>query len=154
MKAPAHPLLSRRALLGVAAGVLVVAAAWMLPVNLNSVPPALLAAAGAGTPTVAELGRQLVAAEKVGPAELVLTAAQAIGAAEAPVLATEVAALAQHQAELVAWGGWDPFLEPLFKLRDRTAAPAASTPVLDFLLPSRARSTLLGYLENSRSLGV
>lgn len=155
MNVPGRPLLhSRRALLSAAAGLLATAAAWMLPVNLNSVPPALLAAAGQGTPTVVELGRQLVAAEKIGPAELVLAAAQTIGSAAAPALAADVAALARHQAELVAWGGWDPFLEPLFKLRDRPAAPAASTPVLDFLLPGRARATLLGYLENSRSLGV
>ena len=145
---------SRRALLGAAAGLLAAAAAWMLPVNLNSVPPALLAAAGEGTPTVVELGRQLVAAEKIGPAELVLSAAQTIGSEEAPALAADVSALARHQAELVAWGGWDPFLEPLFKLRNRPSAPAASTPVLDFLLPGQARAPLLGYLENSRSLGV
>ena len=155
MNVPGRPLQhSRRALLSAAAGILAAAVAWMLPVNLNSVPPALLAAAGKGTPTVVDLGRQLVGAEKIGPAQLVLAAAQTIGSEDAPVLAAEAAALARHQADLVAWGGWDPFLEPLFKLRDRSAAPAASTPVLEFLLPGKARATLLGYLENSRSLGV
>lgn len=151
--APVQPS-SRRAWLGLAAGLLLAVTAWMLPVNLNSVPPALLAAAGRGTPSVTELGRQLVAAEKIGPAELVLAAAQAIGEEGAPTLANEIAALARHQQELVAWGGWDPYLEPLAKQSEGTATPAASTPVLDFLLPGPARSTLEGYLTNSRSLGV
>lgn len=144
---------ARRAWLGLVGGLLLAVAAWMLPVNLNSVPPALLAAAGRGTPSVTDLGRQFVAAEKIGPAELVLTAAQAIGAEGAPVLADEIAALARHQRELVAWGGWDPYLEPLAP-RGGSAHPAASTPVLDFLLPGAARSNLAGYLANSRSLGV
>lgn len=153
MSAASRPRRARRALLSAGAGLLLAAAAWMLPVNMNSVPPALLGAAGAGTPSVTELGRQLVAAEKIGPAELVLTAAQTIGAPGASALAADVAALAAQQAELVAWGGWDPFLDPLFKLRDRTT-PAVSTPVLTFLLPEQARSVLRGYLENSRSFGV
>lgn len=151
--APVQPSF-RLAWLGLAGGLLLAVGAWMLPVNLNSIPPALLAAAGRGTPTVTDLGRQLVAAEKIGPAELVLAAAQAIGAEDAPLLAAEIATLAQHQRELVAWGGWDPFLEPLAKLRRPGAAPTASTPVLDFLLPGEARAALQGYLVNSRSLGV
>jgi len=125
----------------------------MLPVNLKSIPPALLAEAGKGTPSVSALGQQLVTAEKIGPAELVLAAARTINDPGAPALATAVAGLAAHQAELVAWGGWDPFLDPLFKLRTGNT-PAKSTPVLTFLLPEKARTTLRTYLENSRSLGV
>ncbi len=141
------------ALGSVAAGLVLAVAAWMLPVNLKSVSPALLREAGHETASVTELGRQLVAAEKIGPAELVLNAARTINDPGAPTLATAVAGLAAHQAELVAWGGWDPFLDPLFKLRDSNA-PATSTPVLTFLLPEKARGTLRTYLENSRSLGV
>ncbi len=77
--APVQPP-ARRAWLGLAGGLLLAVAAWTLPVNLNSIPPALLAAAGRGTPTVTDLGRQLVAAEKIGPAELVLAAARVTAA--------------------------------------------------------------------------
>lgn len=125
----------------------------MLPVNLKSIPPALLVEAGKGTASVAQLGQQLVTAEKIGPAELVLAAARTLNDPGAPALATAVGGLAAHQAELVAWGGWDPFLDPLFKLRAGNP-PAPSTPVLTFLLPEKARVTLRSYLENSRSLGV
>ena len=56
---------------------LIAALAWMLPVNLKSVGPALLRAAGAGTPTLGAYGRDLVDVEKIGPAAMMLEAARA-----------------------------------------------------------------------------
>lgn len=53
----------------------------------------------------------------------------------------------------MAWGGWDPSLDPLFNLRQKTSH-TASTPVLAFLLPEAARDTVRGYLSNSGSMGV
>ena len=135
------------------AGLGLLGLAWSLPVNLKSVSPALLTAAGEGTPTVGAFGRDLVDDEKLGPAALVLTAARALGDPRAPALATAIDELAAHQPELVAWGGWDPFLDPLFNLHENKGH-AASTPVLTFLLPAKARTTLRAYLANSRSLGV
>lgn len=149
----ASPRWTLAAPVSVLAGLLLALAAWMLPVNLKSVTPALLKEAGVDTPSVTDLGQQLVAAEKIGPAELVLVAARTLEAPGAPALAKAVAGLAEHQAELAAWGGWDPFLDSLFKLRSGNS-PATSTPVLTFLLPEKARTTLRAYLENSRSLGV
>lgn len=141
------------ALVAGVAGLGLIALAWMLPANLKSVSPALLRSAGNGTATVAGLGQQLVDAEKIGPAQLVLVAARQVGDPGAVALERSVRALAAHQGELVAWGGWDPFLDPLFKL-DRGDRTAASTPVLTFMLPRRARESLRAYLGNSRSLGV
>jgi hypothetical protein len=136
-----------------AAGVVLVVAAWSLPVNLKSVSPSLLRAAGEGTPTVAAFGRDLIDYEKLGPASLVLATARAIGDPRAPALGEAIDKLAAHQPELVAWGGWDPFLDPLFNLRE-SKGRAASTPVLTFFIPEKARETLRAYLANSRSLAV
>lgn len=135
------------------AGIGVALLAWLLPVNLKSFSPALLQAAGQGTPSVAELGRQMVETEKIGPAQLVLQAAQTLEDRHAATLETAVQQLAEQQAGLVAWGGWDPFLEPIFKLHE-TSTPAVSTPVLNFLIMEKARTALRGYLANSRSQGV
>lgn len=137
----------------VAAGVLIAIAAWMLPVNLKSMSPALLRAAGEGTPTLGGYGRDLVDVEKIGAAALVLTAAKATNDPRAPALANALDQFAQRQPGLVAWGGWDPFLDPLFNLR---APPTTkgSTPVITFLLPERARGSLRAYLEKSGSEGV
>lgn len=147
----ARPLPS--ALIWLAAGLGLLLAAWSLPVNLKSLTPALLRAAGAGTPTVAQTGRQLVQSEKIGPAALVLAAAEAVQDPGAPALQAALTQLAAHQPEMVAWGGWDPFLDPLFNLRENKGR-AVSTPVLTFFLTEKARNSLRAYLRNSRSLGV
>jgi len=137
----------------VLAGIAIAVAAWTVPVNLKSVSPALLREAGENTPSLAGFGRQLVDAEKIGPARLVLDAAEALNDPQAGALERALNELSAHQPEMVAWGGWDPFLEPLFNLQE-SKGKTESTPVLTFLLPERARATMRGYLANSRSLGV
>lgn len=135
------------------AGLLVLAAAWVVPVNLKSVTPALLKEAGEDTPTVVREGRQLLDREKPGPAALVLAAARTLGDSQASGLATALDNAAHRQPELVPWGGWDPFLDPLFNLKENTGR-TQSTPVLTFFITEKARTNLLGYLQNSRSQGV
>ena len=134
-------------------GLLIALGAWLLPVNLKSVSPALLRAAGSGTPTLGAYGRDLVDVEKIGPAALVLAAARSTNDPRAPALAAALEQFATRQPGLMAWGGWDPFLDPLFNLR---ADPGrrGSTPVLTFFIAERARTTLRGYLSKSGSEGV
>jgi len=55
-----HHTRSGSATIWMIAGLFVLAAAWVVPVNLKSVTPALLKAAGVNTPTVARQGRQLL----------------------------------------------------------------------------------------------
>jgi len=133
-------------------GVVLLVFAWSLPVNLKSISPALLREAGRGTPSLAEFGRQLVDSEKPGPAALVLAAARGVGDPRAPQLAAALAAFSARQREFVVWGGWDPLLDPLFKLHE--PAGGASTPVLQCFIPEEARDALRRYLANSRSPGV
>ena len=127
--------------------------AWLLPVSLKSVSRALLRSAGEGTPSVAAFGRDLVGSEKIGPALLLLDAAKAVQDPGAPGLERALGDLSSRQPSLVAWGGWDPSLDPLFDLR-RSSAPAGSTPVMTFLIPEKARGAVRAYLANSASLGV
>ena len=135
------------------AGALIGVLAWLLPVSLKSVSRGLLRSAGTGTASVAAFGRDLVDSEKIGPALLVLDVAKGIGDPRAPALERSLADVSSRQPSLVAWGGWDATLDPLFNLRQ--AAPrAASTPVITFLIPDHARETARGYLSNSGSLGV
>ena len=137
----------------VAAGLALAFAAWSLPANLKSTNPALLRAAGEGTPTLGAFGRDLVDLEKIGPAALVLAAAKATDDPRAPALATALGTLETKQPGLAAWGGWDPFLDPLFNLRADTGR-RGSTPVLTFFIPAAAREKLRTSLANSGSLGV
>ncbi len=135
------------------AGLVIIATAWLLPVNLKSVSPALLRAAGEGTPSLAAYARDLIDSEKIGPAALLLAASQAVNDPRAPAVARSLEELTARQPALAAWGGWDPFLDPLFNLRANTAR-TASTPVLTFFIPAAAREKLRTYLQNSGSLGV
>ncbi len=137
----------------VAAGLIVALAAWMLPVNVRSLSPIVLRAAGEDTPSLAAFGRQLVDVEKIGPAALVLAAAQAVGYPLAPALATALSQLTARQPALATWGGWDPFLDPIFHLRAASGA-AASTPVETFFLPEKSRTALHAVLDQSGSQGV
>ena len=136
-----------------AGGILIAAVAWLLPANLKSVSPALLQEAGSGTPSLSEFGRSLVDVEKVGPAELVLSAARACNDPGAPLLAQALDRQVSRQPSFAAWGGWDPFLDPLFNLGKPTGH-GADTPILTFLIPQAARDTLRAYLAKSGSMGV
>ena len=141
------------AALWLTAGLLVIVLAWMIPVNLKSVTPALLRAAGEGTPSVAEFGQQRLDSEKFGAAQLVLDAARLVNDPAAPALERAIAGVAARRPDWVPWGGWDPFLDPLFNLKENTGR-AESTPVLAFFITEKARRSLQGFLSNTRSLGV
>ncbi len=125
----------------------------MLPVNLLAMPPALLRAAGAHTLSIVDLGEQLLAREKLGPAALLSAAANQVQVPNAGGLAAASEAAKKIQPELVPWGGWDPFLDPLFK-RSENRGRTDSTPVLAFFITAEARSDLDGFLTNTRSAGV
>ena len=135
------------------AGAVIAVVAWLLPVSLKSVSKGLLRSAGAGTPSVAAFGRDLVDSEKIGPAKFLLDVSRAVGDPQAAALGSALDSLSSRQPALVAWGGWDPSLDPLFNLRRRTAF-TSSAPVLTFLIPEKARDTVRAYLANSGSLGV
>jgi len=135
------------------AGILLLVGAWMVPVNLKSVTPAVLKQAGRETPSVAVFGKQILDSEKLGPAQLVLAAAHLVDDPKAPELDRGIRDVATRRPEWMAWGGWDPFLDPLFNLKENTGH-AESTPVLTFFIATKARQGLLSYLSNSRSLGV
>ncbi len=134
------------------AGLALVIVAWALPVHLTSITPAILRQAGAGSPGVAQLGLDLLASEKPGPAALVAETAAALDAPDTARLARELASLHMTHPELTPWGGWDPFLDPLVREAAKAAEPrTASTPVLTFFVTAKARETLRGFLSNSRS---
>lgn len=133
------------------AGLALVVLAWMTPVNLKSVTPALLKAAGENTPGVAAFGQQRLDSEKLGAARLILEAARLTGDAGAAGLERSIQNIEARRPEWVPWGGWDPFLDPLVK---DNATRAESTPVLNFFITAKARRSLQLFLSNSRSIGV
>ena len=155
MSSPDHAPGSRAALwqLWLGLGVGLLALAWLLPVNVKSLNPALLREAGRDTPTVAGFGRELLELDKPGPAALVVETARKVGDPGAAMLATIFDDFAKKHREMMPWGGWDIALEPLLGSRS-PAASADSQPVLSFMATEQARENLRRYLGVSRLPGV
>jgi hypothetical protein len=135
------------------AGAVIAVVSWLLPVSLKSVSRGLLRSASVNTPSVAAFGRDLIDSEKIGPAVFFLNVAKAVDDPRAAALERAISDLTARQPALVAWGGWDASLDPLFNLRQATAH-TSSTPVLTFLLPAPSRDIVRTYLSNTGSLGV
>jgi hypothetical protein len=137
----------------VLAGIIVAVLAWLLPVSLKSVSKGLLRSAGDGTPSVAAYGRDLVDSEKIGPARLFLAAAKFVSDPRSDALERAIDDSISRQPSLGPWGGWDATLDPIFNLRQKADNPA-STPVMNFMIPERARDAVRAYLSSSGSVGV
>ena len=154
MSSPDHAA-SRAALwqlwLGLGVGLLVLA--WLLPVNVKSLNPALLRQAGRDTPSVAGFGRELLELDKPGPAALVLETARKVSDPGAAALGVVFDGFAKKHREMIPWGGWDIALEPLLGSRS-PAASADSQSVLSFMASQQARENLRRYLGVSRLPGV
>lgn len=155
MSSPDHAAGVRSSLwqLWLALGVGLLVVAWLLPVNLKSLNPALLREAGRDTASVSGFGRELLELDKPGPAALVLETARKINDPGAAALASVYEDFAKRHREMMPWGGWDIALEPLLGTRS-AAAPAESQAVLSFMATTQARENLRRYLSVSRLPGV
>jgi hypothetical protein len=133
-------------------GAAVVAGAWLLPVQIRSLSPLLLREAGEGSVSLVESGERLLESERPGPAALIRDAAVQLKLPAADDLDAKIRAFASERPDVMAWGAWDPFLQPVF---GSIAAPAGDErgAILRFL-PENARTALKGYLANSRSAAV
>lgn len=139
--------------LWLALGVGLLALAWLLPVNVKSLNPALLREAGRDTPSVSGFGRELLELDKPGPAALVLETAKQVGDPGTAALGAIYGDFARRHREMMPWGGWDIALEPLLGNRN-AASSTESQPVLSFMATEQARENLRRYLGVSRLPGV
>jgi hypothetical protein len=130
-------------------GVGLLVLAWILPVNVKSLNPALLREAGRDTPTVSRFGLDLLELDKPGPAAMALDAARKVGDPGAPALAAEHEKFLKAHPEMVPWGGWDIALEPVL-LVENVARMSESQPVLKFMVTTAARDNMRRYLAVSR----
>ncbi len=134
-------------------GLGLLAVAWLLPVNIKSLNPALLREAGRDSATVAGFSRGLLEVDKPGPAALVLAAARQINDPGTGAVGELLKDFAGRHPEMMPWGGWDVALEPLLAGKNAATAPG-SVPVLKFLVVQSARENLRRYLAVSRLPGV
>ena len=134
-------------------GLVLVAAALLVPAHLRAVDAKVLEKAGERNASLIEEGLTLVSLEKIGPARLVLRTAQSENIRSADRLAEAVTRFSREHPEVVAWGGPDPLLE---KAGVADAVPALTEPrtVVELVMQRAIREELLKFLETSRRAGV
>ena len=134
-------------------GVALIGWAWLLPSYLRAVDSQVIAEAGEDTPSLVTEGLRLVNLEKIGPARMLLLAAQRVDLPMKERLDQAVTSFAAAHPEVLPLGGSDPVLEQLFQM-DRAQEKTGSQPIFDLLLPQETRAKLLAVLQSSRRPGV
>lgn len=122
--------------------------AWLFPAHWKSVHPAVLAAAGAGTDSLAQAARNALARNLVGPA---LQFSEAGGLTN-----VQSEALQRATVQGLQWlGGADPAVLDVFgPASRRTIATPIIFPIFDVLIIETNRVQVRRHLSESRSPGV
>jgi hypothetical protein len=131
-------------------GALLMVMGWLWPAHWKSLAPSVIEAAGRSTPTVGGLGLSAVAAEKPGPADLLLAVAQTLRDPQAEKLAAAFEDLCARKPELIAWGGEDRKMESILQ-RSTAHSKAISEPVMPLFVTEASRARLRQHLTDSGS---
>ena len=137
-----------------AGGALLLGGALLVPAHFRAVDAAVVeragrGSAGASAPTLIEEGATFLSVEKLGPARMLLLAAQAESVPRYELLAAGVAQFMRDNPSLVAVGGAATLLEKV-----DFAAAAAPKPIIELLTRRVAREKTLALLQASRRPGV
>src|SRR3954464_14845851 len=140
----------------VISGVLLLGCALLVPAHFRAVDASVVERAGKGapgasTPTLIEEGVTFLSVEKLGPARMLLQAAQLEGVPRADVLASRVAQFTRENPSLVAIGGAAPMFE---KINTSQVSSDAPKPFVELLARRAVREKTLESLQQSRRPGV
>jgi hypothetical protein len=130
-------------------GLMLLLCGLLVPVHLRAVDVSVLAKAGQRTPALAEQGLTLVAHKAVGPAQLLLQAAQLETIPNHGKLELAVTNLASEQPDLLVFGASEPRFESLF-----SRSQPASQPFASLVLRLNNRELLLDFLRASHRTSV
>ena len=138
------------------AGALLLGCALLVPAHFRAVDAAVVERAGKGspgasTPTLVEEGATFLSVEKLGPARMLLLAAQSEGVSRHDLLASGVAQFTRDNPSLVALGGAAPLLEKIDSAQVTSGAPK---PIVELLSRRAVREKTLEFLQQSRRAGV
>lgn len=141
---------------GLIGGALLLGCALLVPGHFRAVDAAVVEQAGKGVkgaspPTLIEEGVAFLSVEKLGPARMLLAAAQSENVPRSQLLATGLLQFARDNPSLIAWGGSAPLLEKVDYNPGAVSSPAA---IVDLLARRAAREKALQFLQQSRRPGV
>lgn len=130
-------------------GVVLLAAALLVPAHSRAVEAQALEAAGKRSPGLVEEGIRLVKMEKVGPARMLLMAAQGEkNVKSADRLTAAILQFSQEHPNLTPWGGADPSIEKANVPKLTAEHPA---PFVNLVMQRDVREKLIEFLRGRAS---
>lgn len=135
------------------AGAAIILYSLLVPAHFRAVDTEVLEYAGRETETIVESGLSLVGLEKIGPAKLMLDAANIEQIKWREKLEQSIRGFTKAHPELMIWGGGDPYLEPIFRNHPRIHS-LTNRPVMEIFILRDSREALLDYLQQSRQPAV
>ena len=133
------------------AGLCLLVGAWLLPISIGSVHPALLSEIAKGSRSVTDVGAELARQGKIGPARVLREAGASVGVSNFETLDVALANHSSISGNARIWNGHNPLLDagliPLQSSADN------AQPALRALLPEANRAALRAELQQTTSPG-
>ncbi len=131
----------------IALSVLSVLLGWLVPAHLRATDAHLLQKAGRNSPSLPELGKELLDEKRLGAAELVCSAAESLSLPGRQALESSITNVASQHPSWLIWGGGESELEVIF---NRPKVPlSVSEPITDSMIRFENRATALGLFRAS-----
>src|SRR3954469_22726789 len=131
----------------IVAGLVLIALGLTVPAHLRAIDARVALKDQPGNPSVVEEGLTLVSQGKLGPAILLLQAAQQERLPETARLQSEIERVIRNSPAELRLGGTDPYLGSLLKV---PPGRPKREPIVDLLIARESRERLLQLLNNSR----
>lgn len=136
-----------------ATGLVLLGLGWLVPAQVRSTPPVVLAAAARDTPSLIQLGEDLLREGRPGSAGLVAQAAEGLDLPGAAGLKRRVLERKEESIDLKVFGQWEPLLDQVFTAEQAQAAAEREGFVSQMLRPE-IRHSAARLLANSRNPSV
>ena len=129
-------------------GVLIVLLGWIVPAHLRAVDAHVVQKAGKNTPSLTDRGLALLSEKRLGAAQMLFKAAEAISMSERQWLGAAITNAAEQHPSWLIWGGGESDLDVLFAT-DPKLPKAAPEPFTEWLIRLDNRGTALRFLGAS-----
>jgi len=129
-------------------GLVVLLMGWLVPMHLRATDLSVIQMAGRKSPALVDQGLALVDDQRLGPAQLLLEAAQLEKLPNCDKLEAAVRAQGKDKPGLLVWGSGEPRLERLFGTDPHTKRTTPE-PLVDFVVRLENRGMVIEFLKAS-----
>ena len=129
-------------------GLVMLLMGWLVPMHLRATDLSVLQMAGRKSPALVDQGLALVDDQRLGPAQMLLEAAQIENLPNRDKLEAAVRTLGKAKPGLMVWGSGEPRLERLFGT-DPHPKRTAPEPLVEFVVRLENRGMVIDFLKGS-----